>query len=110
MTMPQMPERPGNLLLIVLAVCTLADVIAVRPSNEGSFLISIGVFGALVSRGFLREPQSLMVCLLGFLLTAFSIAGNHKIVDATSGGLYVFGCLLALTYALWEKLLGWFSI
>lgn len=61
----EMRNKPGNLVLLVLSVFILADFLIVLPSNEGDFLISIGVFGALLSRAFLEEPQSIAVCSLG---------------------------------------------
>ena len=60
-----MRNKPGNLLLFTLAIFLLLDILAVRPNDEGDFLISMGVFGALISRAFLKDPQPIMVCLLG---------------------------------------------
>jgi hypothetical protein len=50
-------QKPGNLILSVLAVCVFFDILIVRPKNEGDFLISIGVLDALLSRAFLEEAQ-----------------------------------------------------
>jgi len=105
-----MAKKPGNLVLLILAILLLADVVVVRPHDEGDFLIAIGVFGALVSRAFLEGPQSAVVCLLGAALAAYSIFRNGGAIDRNSDALYILALLIAFTYALWEKILKWFSI
>lgn len=105
-----MRYKPGNLILLVLAVFLLADILVVRPSNEGNFLISIGVFGALLSRAFLKDSQPIVVCLLGVALTFYAVFINGGVVDLDSGGWYALFFIVALTYAVWEKLLKWFSM
>jgi hypothetical protein len=104
-----MRRKPGNLILLILAVCLLSDVIIVRPNDEGDFLISLGVIGALMSRAFLEDPQSVMVCLLGLALVSYAVLRNHAVVDRESDIWYVFWLFVALAYALWEKILGWLS-
>lgn len=105
-----MRYKPGNLILLVLAVFLLADILVVRPSNEGAFLTSIGVFGALLSRAFLKDPQPIVICLLGVALTVYSVFLNGGAVDLGSGGWYVLFLVIAVTYAMWEKLLKWISM
>ena len=104
-----MRHKPGNLVLLVLAFCLLSDVVVVRPNNEGDFLISLGVIGALVSRAFLEDPQSIMVCLLGVVLVSYAALRNHALLDRESDFWYVSCFFVALAYALWEKILGWLS-
>jgi hypothetical protein len=96
--------------LLGLACCVLADILLTRPNSEGDFLISVGIFGALLSRAFLKDPQSIMVCLLGFGLTILLICGNGGLIDVLSGGWYVLGLFMACTYALWEKIHSWTSL
>ena len=38
-----MRYKPGNLALLLLAICVLADFVIVLPNNEGDFLITLGV-------------------------------------------------------------------
>jgi hypothetical protein len=101
--------KPGNVILLTLATFVLMDIIAVRPHDEGNFLISMGLFGALVSRAFLKDPQSVMVGLLGLALSIYVILLNQGVLNLGSGFWYVLFLLVALTYALWEKILGWLS-
>ena len=103
-------DKPGNIVLLILAVCVIADFFIVLPNDEGDFLISIGLFGALLSRAFLQEAQSVVVSLLGLALTIEIVCRNHGIIDRSSDGWYVLGLLIAAVYALWEKILRWFSI
>jgi hypothetical protein len=105
-----MRNKPGNLVLLILAILLLADIFVVRPHDEGDFLIAIGVFGALVSRAFLEDPQSVVVCLLGAALAAYSIFRNGGAIDRNSDSLFVLSLLIAFAYAIWEKILKWISI
>jgi len=102
-------RKPGNLILLIFAVCVFGDVLLVRPNNEGDFLISIGILGALLSRAFLEDAQSIAVCLLGLSLTLIAVLRNHNILDRESDFWFCVSLLTAFTYALWEKLVGWFS-
>ena len=88
----------------------LADIVIVRPTDEGDFWISLGVFGALGSRAFLDDSQSIMICILGLVLTMEAVFRNHGIIDRNSDVLYVLFLFLALLYALWEKIVNWFSL
>jgi len=88
----------------------LADIVIVRPTDEGDFLISLGVFGALLSRAFLDDSQSTMICILGLVLTMEAVFRNHGIIDRNSDALYLLFLFLALLYALWEKIVNWFSL
>jgi hypothetical protein len=105
-----MRNKPGNVALSILAACILSDVLVSKPKDEGDFLISIGVFGALLSRALLDEPQSVMISILGLILTVFALSRNHGIIDRTSDGWYVLALLIAVLYALWEKILNWLSL
>jgi hypothetical protein len=105
-----MRNKPGNLALLLLACCVLADIFLARPRDEGAFLISVGLFGALLSRAFLEDPQSVTVCLLGLGMTILVICGNSSLIDVMSGGWYLLGLLMAFTYALWEKIYKWISL
>jgi hypothetical protein len=103
-------NKPGNLALLLLAACVLGDILVARPHDEGDFLISVGTLGALASRAFLEEAQSIIVTLLGLALTIHVVCRNHGIIDRDSDGWYVLFLLVALTYAFWEKVTKWFSI
>jgi hypothetical protein len=105
-----MRNKPGNVALLVLAACLLSDVVVSKPKDEGDFLISIGVFGALLSRALLDDPQSVMISILGLILAVFSFSRNHGIIDRTSDGWYLLTLPVALLYALWEKILNWLSL
>lgn len=105
-----MRNKPGNLLLLGLAIFLLLDILVVRPNDEGDFLISIGVLGALLSRAFLRDSQPIMICLLGVALTVYPVFRNGGAVERSSDGWYVLWLLIAVTYAMWEKILSWFSM
>jgi hypothetical protein len=104
-----MRNKPGNLTLLLLACCVLVDILLAKPSNGGSFVVSVGVLGALLSRAGLEDSQSVMVCLLGLGLTILVICGNSGLIDAMSGGWYILGLLMAFTYALWGKIYKWIS-
>ncbi len=103
-------NKPGNFILLLFASCVLADILLTRPTNEGAFLISVGIFGALLSRAFLKDPQSIIVCLLGLGLMLLTVCGNGNIIDITAGGWYMLFLLIAIMYALWEKIYYWISL
>lgn len=105
-----MRDKPGNIALALFAACMLADILIARPSDQGDFLISIGVFGALLSRALLADPQSIAVCILGLALTIEAVSMNHGVVDLNSGLWYPLGLVIAGLYALWEKILNWLSL
>jgi uncharacterized membrane protein YeaQ/YmgE (transglycosylase-associated protein family) len=105
-----MRNKPGNFILLLLACCVLADFLLAKPNNEGMILVSVGVFGALLSRALLTEPQSVMVCFLGLGLTVLVICGNSGLIGALSGGWYFSSLLIAFTYALWEKIYNWIKL
>src|SRR5438445_13276940 len=105
-----MRNKPGNIALLIFATCALADILIIHPHDEGDFLISIGTFGALVSRAFLEEPQSIMISFLGLALTIHVLFRNHGIIDRDSDFWYILFLLVAVTYAFWEKIVNWFSI
>ena len=104
-----MRRKPGNVILLILAVCLLSDVMVIRSNDEEDFLISLGVIGALISRALLEDPQSVMVCLLSFVLVSYAVLRNHGVVDRESDIWYVLCFFVALTYALWEKIVRWLS-
>lgn len=101
-------RKPGNMALLFLAVLLLLDIIIQRPALEGGFLVSMGVLGALLSRAGLTDPQSIVLVLLGIALTIIAVSQNHGIIAAGSDTWFVLTFFLALTYALWEKILSWF--
>jgi hypothetical protein len=105
-----MGNKPGNIVLLALAIFLLLDILVVRPTEEGAFLISVGVLGALLSRAFLKDPQPVIVCLLGLALTLYSVLRNGGAVDRNSDDWYVLCFPIAVTYALWEKIYRWFSM
>jgi hypothetical protein len=105
-----MRNKPGNIALAVFAVCLLLDILIVKPGDEGDFLISIGVFGALLSRALLDNPQSILICVLGLALMIGAVFRNHGIIDRDSDFWYIMGLLIAGIYALWEKILNWASV
>lgn len=104
-----MKRKPGNLILLIFAICLLCDVLVVRPNDEGDFLISIGLIGALISRAFLNDPQSVMVCLLALILASYALARNHGLVDRQSDNWYPLCLFVAFAYGPWEKIVRWFT-
>jgi len=108
--MPWTQIKPTNVVLLVLAVCVLLDVLITNPRDEGEFFVSIGTFGALLSRGLLGDAQSIIVVLLGFALATEVLCGNHAVIDPLSGGWFLVTFLLASIYATWEKILSWLSL
>src|SRR4029077_1024585 len=105
-----MRNKPGNLVLAILAACMLLDVFIARPSVDGGYLITIGVFGALLSRALLDEAQSIMAVMLGSFLTMYALFRNHGIIDRPSDGWFAVALVIALLYAFWEKILNWLSL
>jgi hypothetical protein len=105
-----MRDKPGNILLAVFAALLLADTVIEGFMGGGSFLISFGVFGALLSRALLNDPQPIAVVLLGLALTLIAVGRNHGIIDFDSGLWFVLALFLAVVYAWWEKITEWFSI
>jgi NADH:ubiquinone oxidoreductase subunit K len=105
-----MRERPANIVLATFAILLLADIIIEGFKGGGNFLISFGVFGALLSRALLDDPQSIGIVLLGFALTLFAVGRNHGTIDPLSGGWFFLTIVVALAYALWEKIVAWFSL
>ncbi|HKV26239.1 MAG TPA: hypothetical protein VJN93_16705 [Candidatus Acidoferrum sp.] len=98
-------KKPANIVLAALAATVLLDMLIAKPTDEGDFLISVGAFGALLSRAGLADPQSLMISILGLGLAAQAILRNHGVIDRNSSISYVALLLTAFVYALWEKIL-----
>ena len=105
-----MRYKPGNIVLLILAIFLLLDIVVVRPTDEGDFLISIGVLGALLSRAFLDDAQPVVICILGLALSAYVVLRNGGVMGQDGGLWYVLCLLVAVTYAMWEKIVRWFSI
>jgi len=105
-----MREKPANILLAIFATLLLADLVIEGIKDGGSFLISIGVFGALLSRAGLEDAQSFGIVVLGLALTLIAIGRNHGAIDFDSGLWFALSLILAYVYALWEKIVKWFSI
>jgi hypothetical protein len=104
-----MRERPANILLAIFAILLLADIIIEGHKGGGRFFISFGVIGALLSRAGLEEAQSVGIVFLGLALMLIAIGRNHGVIEF-SGPWFVLSLLLAYVYALWEKIVKWFSI
>ena len=102
-----MGNKPGNIVLLVLPIFLLLDILVVRPTNEGDFLISIGVLGALFSRAFLGDPQPIIICLLALVLTVYAVFRNGGAIDRSSDDWYVLCFPIVVAYALWEKIVRW---
>jgi hypothetical protein len=105
-----MRNKPGNIALAILATCMLADILIAKPGDQGDFLISIGIFGALLSRALLDDPQSFAICFLGLALTIEGVFRNHGIIDRDSDFWYVLGLVIVGLYAFWEKIRNWLSL
>src|SRR5258708_9253494 len=97
-----MRERPANIVLAIFATLLLADLVIEGLKGGGSFIISIGVFGALVSRALLEDAQSLGIVLLGLALMLIAVGRNHGVIDFDSGLWFIFSLFLAFVYAWWE--------
>jgi len=103
-----MRERPTNALLAVLAICLLVDLFLAGARSD--FMVTMGVFGALVPRAISDEPQPIVLTLLGVVLAGLALALNHHIISWDSGWWFAVSLLVALAYVLWEKIVHWFSI
>jgi hypothetical protein len=100
-----MREKPINLALSLLAICVLADLFIAK---EPRFVLSMGVFGALVLRAASDEPLPSILAILGLALTGLALANNHQVIDVSSATWFVITLLIALLYANWEKIYKWF--
>jgi hypothetical protein len=103
-----MSERPTNALLAALAICVLVDLFLAGAQSH--FIVTMGVFGALVLRALSDDPQPIVLTLLGVVLAGLALALNHHIISWDSGWWFIISLLVALLYALWEKIVYWFSI
>ena len=103
-----MREKPTNVLLAVLAICVLVDLFL--AGAQSNFMVTMGVFGALVLRALSDDPQPIVLTLLGVALAGLALALNHHIISWDSGWWFTVSLLAALLYALWEKIVHWFSI
>jgi hypothetical protein len=104
-----MRERPINVVLGILAICVLGDLFVAKEPTGPEFMVSMGVFGALVLRTLADEPQPLVLGVLGVTLSGFAIARNHELIDRNSDFWWVISIFAAFLYALWEKIMNWFS-
>ena len=97
-----MRERPTNAVLAVLAICLLVDLFFAGAQSD--FMVTMGVFGALVLRALSDDPQPKVLTFLGVALAGLALALNHHIVGWESGWWFAVSLLLALLYALWERI------
>src|SRR5438552_13032398 len=77
---------------------------------RSNFMITMGVFGALVLRALSDDPQPMVLTMLGVVLAGLALALNHHIINWDSDWWFVVSLLVALLYALWKKIVYWFSI
>ena len=103
-------HKPANIILLFLACCVLADILFSKPHVMGLFSVSLAVFGGLLSRALLEEPQSVVACLLGGGLAILVICGNSGLINTLSGGWYLVLLLMGLAYALLEQIYYWTSL
>lgn len=73
-------------------------------------MVTMAVFGALVLRSLSDDPQPIILTLLGAILFGLALTFNHHVISLDSGWWFVFLLLLAFLYALWGKIVYWFSI
>ena len=73
-------------------------------------MITMGLFGALVLRALSDDVQPIALTLVGAALSAMVITLNHHIIEWDSDWRYAVFLLAALLYALWEKIVKWFSL
>jgi len=73
-------------------------------------MITMGVFGALVLRALSDDPQPMVLTMLGVVLAGLALALNYHIINWDSDWWFVVSLLVALLYALWKKIVYWFSI
>ncbi len=92
----------------MLAICLLVDLFFAGAQSD--FMVTMGVFGALVLRALSDDPQPKVLTFLGVALAGLALALNHHIVGWESGWWFAVSLLLALLYALWERIVNWFSI
>jgi len=52
----------------------------------------------------------MLLTLLGAILVGLALGFNHHVIGWDSGWWFVFTLFVALLYALWEKIVYWFSI
>jgi hypothetical protein len=103
-----MKERPTNALLTALAICVMADLFFAGARSD--FMITMGVFGALVLRALSDDLQFIVLTLVGVILTGITLALNHHVISWGSDWWYLVSLFLALLYALWEKIVNWFRL
>jgi hypothetical protein len=94
--------------LALLAISVLADLFFAGPKSN--FTLTMGAFGALVLRALSDDLQPILLTLLGAVLFGLALALNHHVISWDSGWWFAFTLLVAFLYALWEKIVYWFSI
>jgi hypothetical protein len=101
-------EKPTNFALLLLAACVVADLLFVTETYN--FVLSTGVVGAFILRGWSDEAQPIVVVVLGLALSALTIAINHAAITENSSGWWVLLYAVAFLYALWEKINSFFRL
>src|ERR1700681_3540327 len=99
-----MRERPINVVLGILAICVLGALFLAKEPTGAEFMVSMGVFGALVLRTLADEPQPLVLGVLGIALSGFALARDHELIDRNSDLWWVTFIFTTFLYSQWEKI------
>jgi hypothetical protein len=99
-----MKFRLSNALLLLLALIVFVDALVVSRYGKPDIWISSACIIALVMRGMNLRQQSRAIIPVAFSLTLWVVANNSGLLESSWGFWTLVGFVLAIFYALWEKL------
>ncbi|MHB8484223.1 MAG: hypothetical protein ACYDCM_00630 [Candidatus Acidiferrales bacterium] len=99
-----MKFRLSNVLLLLLALIVFVDALVVSRYGKPDIWISSACIIALVMRGMNLRRQSSVIVVVAFLFVLWVVANNSGLLESLWGFWTLVGFVLAIFYALWEKL------
>ena len=99
-----MSLRLTNIFLLSLAVAMFIDVLLVLRTGEPDVWTSSACVVAFVLRGLDKRPIRRPIPVVAGLLALWAVANNSKLLESNWGFWTLVGFVLALLYALWERL------
>jgi len=99
-----MKFRISNAFLLALALIVFADVLVVSRSGKPDIAISSGSIIVFVLRGLNLREQSTGIVVVGILFALWVLADNGGLLESSWSLWTLVGFVLALLYALWERL------
>ena len=98
-----MQLRAQNFLLGLAALICFVDAFAAQGEDPGPALTAVlGIL--LIRRALVLTPQSQVVLVAGYALTALVVAGNHSVVNINKPLWIVVTVVAFVFFGWWERI------